>query len=74
MELTEIMNLFGNYGFTAVVCIILLYQLREINKSHAEEIKSITNAVNALEVAITKLSERIKASESRISEKMPEGD
>ena len=71
MEIAEVINLIGQYGFPAVVAIYALYmgfkqqerhesRVDEITKIHKEETIATTNAVNELKVAITELTTYLK--------------
>lgn len=60
MELyNAIIQAISSVGFPIVMSIALLYYMTQQTKAHEEETTKIMEAINKLEVAITRLTERI---------------
>lgn len=66
----NIINLIGNYGFPVVICLLLCYYVKYINdkmtetidnleKSHLNEIKILTETIERNTQAVTILNERL---------------
>lgn len=54
-----ITELIGNYAFPICACVAMFWYMNEERKSHAEESKAMTDAINKLEIAITNLVARL---------------
>lgn len=57
----DIVNAISTVGFPIAMCIILLYEIKEMTEAHKEETNSLKDALNnntvALEKILTKLGE-----------------
>lgn len=57
--MNEIAQIISTVGFPIVMCLILLYEVEEMNESHKEETNSLKDALNnntvVLEKILTKL-------------------
>lgn len=55
----DIVNVISTVGFPIAMCLILLYEIREMSKSHQEETNALKDALNnntiVLEKILTKL-------------------
>lgn len=71
MTATEMVNLFTNNVFSVVMCVLLFWYLTKQQEAHKAEIdalkkvqqeqtEKLTASVNALELAITKLTDRLE--------------
>ena len=70
MDMTELGNLIGVYGFPVVACCVLMYYIKYVedkhreeisalNDKHAEESKAMTEAINNNTNVLTKIWERL---------------
>lgn len=59
-----IVSLIGSLGFPIVMCLMMFKYMEEEQKTHREESNSLRDAVNKLEIAITKLTERLNLGDS----------
>lgn len=57
--MNDIAQLISTVGFPIVMCLVLLYEMQEMSKSHKEETSSLKDALNnntiVLEKILTKL-------------------
>lgn len=57
--MNDIAQLISTVGFPIVMCLVLLYEMQEMSKSHKEETTSLKDALNnntiVLEKILTKL-------------------
>lgn len=57
--MNDIVQLISTVGFPIVMCLVLLYEMQEMSKSHKEETTSLKDALNnntiVLEKILTKL-------------------
>lgn len=60
MEVTQIIDLISSLGFPIVMCIILLIYMKQENEKHDDEIKHLTDTINANTKVLTELSTLIK--------------
>lgn len=54
-----ISELIGNYAFPICACVAMFWYMNEERKAHAEESKTMTNAIHNLELAITQLVDKL---------------
>lgn len=66
MDTTAIVSLIGTLGFPIVMCIILVYYILQLNKTHKEEIEAMTNVLQKNTEAITALTNEIKKLENEV--------
>ena len=59
MTANDIINLIQSVGFPVVMCGALFWYMINQTKEHAAESKEMRDAINALNVAITKLADRL---------------
>lgn len=60
MDVTNLGALVSTVGFPVVMCGALLYYLMRVTEQHASESKEMRDAITALQVAITELTENLK--------------
>jgi preprotein translocase subunit YajC len=60
MTVNDIISLIQSVGFPVVMCGALFWYMINQTREHAAESKEMKDAINALNVAITKLTEKIK--------------
>ena len=59
MELADILQAVSTVGFPIVMCGGLFWYMIKQNESHREETNALKDAISKLEIAITKLCERL---------------
>lgn len=59
-EIQEIFTSIGNWGFSAVMCILMFNFVRDTEKNQTEQLNKITQALNNNTKAIERLEEKIK--------------
>lgn len=59
MDVTTISQIIGSMGFPIAACIAMFWFLNEETKSHKEETKNMTEALNDMRLAIVKLTDAI---------------
>lgn len=59
MDINAIVSLIGSLGFPIVVCILLLWYIKELLTVHKEETDSFTNALNRNTVVLQKLCDKL---------------
>lgn len=59
MTVNDIISLIQSVGFPVVMCGALFWYMINQTKEHAAESKEMRDAINALNVAITKLADRL---------------
>lgn len=59
MDPNEIVSLFGNGFFPCVMCGLLFWQMIKQNDQHKQETDSMKSAINSLEQAIIKLTDKL---------------
>jgi preprotein translocase subunit YajC len=55
-----IIQAIGSVGFPIVMSLMLFYYMTKQQETHAAESKEMRDAINALQVAITKLTDNLK--------------
>lgn len=60
MDVNNLGTLVSTVGFPVVMCGALLYYLMHVTEQHASESKEMRDAITALQVAITELTENLK--------------
>lgn len=60
MTVNDVTTLISSVGFPICMCAAMFWYMIEQNKSHKEETDAMKNAINALEIAITKLTDSIQ--------------
>lgn len=63
MTVNDIISLIQSVGFPVVMCGALFWYMINQTKEHAAESKEMRDAINALNVAITKLTDRLDKEE-----------
>lgn len=58
-DINVITSLIDNVGFPIVACVFMAIYVTKQNKAHKEELSKMTDAVNAVKVAITALTEKL---------------
>ena len=59
MDLNGIIQAIGSLGFPIAMCVALFWYMIQQNQSHKEEMNALKDAVNELQIAITKLSDKL---------------
>lgn len=59
MDFNEIIQAIGSLGFPIAMCIALFWYMIQQNQAHKEEMNALKDAVNELQIAITKLSDKL---------------
>lgn len=59
MTVNDIISLIQSVGFPVVMCGALFWYMINQTKQHATESKEMQEAINALNVAITKLTDKL---------------
>lgn len=60
MEVTQIIEIVSSVGFPIVMCIILLSYMKQENEKHDNEVKNLTDTINANTKVLTELCTLIK--------------
>lgn len=61
MDLNAMTQIIGSIGFPIAACCALFWYLNEETKAHKDETAQLQQAVTALELAITKLTDKLDA-------------
>ena len=59
MDFNEIIQVIGSLGFPIAMCVALFWYMIQQNQAHKEEMNALKDAVNELQIAITKLSDKL---------------
>lgn len=59
MDFNEIIQAIGSLGFPIAMCVALFWYMIQQNQAHKEEMNALKDAVNELQIAITKLSDKL---------------
>lgn len=59
MDLNGIIQAIGSLGFPIAMCVALFWYMIQQNQAHKEEMNALKDAVNELQIAITKLSDKL---------------
>lgn len=62
MTVTDITTLVSSVGFPICMCGAMFWYMIKQNESHKEETDAMKAAINALEIAITKLTDKLNNS------------
>lgn len=60
MEVTQIIEIVSSVGFPIAMCIILLSYMKQENEKHDNEVKNLTDTINANTKVLTELCTLIK--------------
>lgn len=60
MEITQIIEIISTIGFPIVMCLILLNYMKAENEKHDNEVKHLTDTINANTKVLTELCTLIK--------------
>lgn len=61
--INDIVTIIQTCGFPIAMCIAIFWYMMQEQEKHAEESKEMRNAINALNVAITRLTDRLDKEE-----------
>ena len=61
--INDIVTIIQTCGFPIALCIAIFWYMMQEQEKHAEESKEMRNAINALNVAITRLTDRLDKEE-----------
>ena len=59
MDFNEIIQAIGSLGFPIAMCVALFWYMIQQNQAHKEEMNALKDAVNELQIANTKLSDKL---------------
>ena len=59
MDLNGIIQAIGSLGFPIAMCVARFWYMIQQNQAHKEEMNALKDAVNELQIAITKLSDKL---------------
>lgn len=59
MAINDIVTIIQTCGFPVVMCGALFWYMTNQTKEHADESKEMREAINALNIAITKLTDKL---------------
>ena len=59
MDFNGIIQVIGSLGFPIAMCVALFWYMIQQNQAHKEEMNALKDAVNELQIAITKLSDKL---------------
>lgn len=57
--MNEIINMIGSVGFPIVMCMILVYRMREQDEKHANETKQLSDAIQSNTLVMQKLCDKL---------------
>lgn len=60
MDITQILDSVGTVGFPIVMCLVLLYYMKQENEKHDKEVQHLTDTINANTQVLTELCTLIK--------------
>lgn len=66
MDLINITSAISSVGFPIVMCITMMWYVRELNTSHKEESKYMTQAINKNTMVIQKLCEKLNVKDEEL--------
>ena len=64
MDVNNVMQIVGQFGFPIACCVALFCLIIKMNEQHKEEMAKVTEALNNNTLAITKLNERLNHGEN----------
>ena len=56
----NIVSVISSVGFPIAMCLLLFWYMQKETENHKEETKSLTEAINKLEIAITSLNNKLE--------------
>lgn len=66
MDINVIMQAIAKVGFPIVMCIMLLWYVKQQSETHAEESKQFTEALNKNTLALQRLADKLEVSDGII--------
>lgn len=66
MDINVIMQAIATVGFPIVMCIMLLWYVKQQSETHAEESKQFTEALNKNTLALQRLADKLEVSDGII--------
>lgn len=60
MDITAVTQLISNLGFPIAVCCIMFWYVYKVQKSHSEEIITLTTAIENNTIALTRLESKLE--------------
>ena len=63
MDMTAATTMISTVGFPIAACCVMFWYMNKERESHAEEIKSLTDTINANTIALTELKDVISKKE-----------
>lgn len=60
MDISAVSQLIANLGFPIAVCCILFWYVYKVEKTHKEEIDTLTHAIENNTIALTKLESKLE--------------
>ena len=64
MTINDVTTLISSVGFPICMCGAMFWYMMKENESHKAEASEIKSAINALEIAITKLTDKLASNET----------
>lgn len=66
MDMTAATTMISTVGFPIAACCVMFWYMNKERESHAEEIKSLTDTINANTIALTELKDAIGKKEVQV--------
>lgn len=63
MDITAVTQLISNLGFPIAVCCIMFWYVYKVQKSHSEEIATLTMAIENNTIALTRLESKLEGTD-----------
>lgn len=60
MDITAVTQLISNLGFPIAVCGVMFWYVYNVQKSHSEEITTLTKAIENNTIALTQLESKLE--------------
>ena len=60
MDITAVTQLISNLGFPIAVCCIMFCYVYKVQKTHSEEISTLTKAIENNTIALTQLESKLE--------------
>lgn len=59
LEFSTILQGISNYGFPIVMCLIMIWYLKDTNEKHKEEVEKFADALNRNTLVLQKLCDKL---------------
>lgn len=74
MDINVIMQAIATVGFPIVMCVMLLWYVKQQSETHKEESKQFTEALNKNTLALQKLCDKLEVTDIDFIERRPKAD